>query len=41
MENRKAGGRLYAIKTGKRIVWHDESPLPTMVKMHEGYDINQ
>jgi hypothetical protein len=41
MENRKAGGQLYAIKTGKRIVWHDEAPLPTMVNMHEGYDINQ
>ena len=42
MLNRKTGGRLYAIKTGRRIVWHDEAPLPTMVNMHEGsYDSNQ
>jgi hypothetical protein len=41
MQNKKTGGRLYAIKTGKRIVWHDEAPLPTMVNMHERYDINE
>jgi hypothetical protein len=42
MLNRKTGGRLYAEKTGRRIVWYDEAPLPTMVNMHEGsYDSNQ
>jgi hypothetical protein len=41
MLNRKSGGRLYAIQTGRRIVWYDEAPLPTMVNMHEGYDTNQ
>src|ERR1700720_2860156 len=41
MQNCKTGGRLYAIKTGRRIVWYDEAPLPTMVNMHEGYDCDQ
>jgi hypothetical protein len=41
MLNRKTGGRLYAMKTGKYIGWYDEAPWPTMVNMHEGYDSNQ
>jgi hypothetical protein len=41
MENRKTGGRLYAINTGRRIVWYDEPPLTTMGDMHERYDINE
>jgi hypothetical protein len=41
MLNRKAGGRLYAINTGRRIVWYDEPPLTTMNDMHERYDINE
>jgi hypothetical protein len=41
MLNRRTGGRLYAMKTGKYIGWYDEPPLTTMDNMHEHFDNNQ
>jgi hypothetical protein len=41
MINRKSGGRLYAMKTGKYYGWYEESPILGMDRMHELYDCNQ
>jgi hypothetical protein len=35
MLNRRTGGRLYAMKTGKFIGWYDEPPIIGMDRMHE------